>query len=155
MAASYDIAYPPEIPLIPNLDQFLQAYLNAADTPTEPERYAREFFTENAVMAFGPSKVPGQEGNGTNSPFPRRLAPIRSYKIGETTLWKDVKSSRHEYHKVFPFGPYSKEMMVIGSVKAQMKDGETTREMDFAGHIQLAEVDGKLRMENYKTWIVT
>jgi hypothetical protein len=68
-------------------------------------------------------------------------------------MWKNVSSRTHKPHKVFPYGPNAKELMLFGTVNYGLKSGETSSK-DWAARAQLVNEDGRVKMCFYQVYLV-
>jgi hypothetical protein len=69
-------------------------------------------------------------------------------------MWEKVSSRSHNPMKIFPFGSYSDELMLHGTVKYGMKAGGE-KELDWAARVHLVKVDGKVKMDFYQVYLVS
>jgi hypothetical protein len=70
-------------------------------------------------------------------------------------MWTKVSSRSHNPIKIFPFGSYSDEVMLYGTVTYGLKDGGESG-LDWAARAKLRkEEDGKVRMEFYQVYLVS
>jgi hypothetical protein len=69
-------------------------------------------------------------------------------------MWEKVSSRSHNPMKIFPFGSYSDELMLHGTVKYEMKAGGE-KELDWAARVHLVKVDGKVKMDFYQVYLVS
>jgi hypothetical protein len=70
------------------------------------------------------------------------------------SMWEKVSSRSHNPIKIFPFGSYSDEVMLYGTVKYGLKDGGE-KEVDWAARAKLVNEDGKIRMSFYQVYLVS
>jgi hypothetical protein len=69
-------------------------------------------------------------------------------------MWTTVTSRSHHPVKIFPFGSYSDEVMLYGTVNYEMKNG-SGKEVDWAARVKLVKEDGKTRMAFYQVYLVS
>ena len=69
-------------------------------------------------------------------------------------MWEKVSSRSHNPIKIFPFGSYSDEVMLYGTVKYGLKSGGES-EVDWAARAHLVKVDGKVKMDYYQVYLVS
>lgn len=65
-----------------------------------------------------------------------------------------MASRSHNPIKIFPFGSYSDEVMLYGTVKYVLKDGGESG-LDWAARAKLVKVDGKVKMQYYQVYMVS
>tara|TARA_R110002003_G_scaffold1005_3_gene21972 strand:+ start:7453 stop:7752 length:300 start_codon:yes stop_codon:yes gene_type:complete len=70
------------------------------------------------------------------------------------SMWEKVSSRSHNPIKIFPFGSYSDEVMLYGTVKYGLKSGGESG-LDWAARAKLVKVDGKVKMEFYQVYLVS
>jgi hypothetical protein len=71
------------------------------------------------------------------------------------SMWEKVSSRSHNPIKIFPFGSYSDEVMLYGTVKYGLKSGGES-ELDWAARAKLVkEDDDKVRMAFYQVYLVS
>lgn len=76
------------------------------------------------------------------------------------SMWEKVSSRSHNPIKIFPFGSYSDEVMLYGTVKYGLKEGGE-KEVDWAARAKLVkegEEEGgkeKIRMSFYQVYLVS
>jgi hypothetical protein len=70
-------------------------------------------------------------------------------------MWTAVSSRSHNPIKIFPFGSYSDEVMLYGTVAYEFKAGGG-KEVDWAARVNLVkEEGGKVRMRFYQVYLVS
>jgi hypothetical protein len=69
-------------------------------------------------------------------------------------MWEKVSSRSHNPIKIFPFGSYSDEVMLHGTVKYGLKSGGESG-LDWAARAHLVKVDGKVKMDFYQVYLVS
>jgi hypothetical protein len=73
-------------------------------------------------------------------------------------MWTHVSSRSHNPIKIFPFGSYSDEVMLYGTVKYGLKDGGE-REVEWAARAKLVkegeEGEEKVKLSFYQVYLVS
>lgn len=60
---------------------------------------------------------------------------------------------KHHLHRIYPFGAKdANDVMLHGSVDYVLHNGKDVK-VDWAGHAQLEDVEGKLRMRFYQVYL--
>ncbi|KAH3947661.1 hypothetical protein HBI56_186760 [Parastagonospora nodorum] len=127
----------PKLDLDPNFKTFFQDFYATSDTPDAHEHYAK-YFTDDATLIMASKKVEGHD----------EILALRK------SMWEKVSSRSHNPIKIFPFGSYSDEVMLYGTVKYGLKDGGE-KEVDWAARAKLVNEDGKIRMSFYQVYLDT
>ena len=69
-------------------------------------------------------------------------------------MWEKVSSRSHNPIKIFPFGSYSDEVMLYGTVSYGLKSGGESG-LDWAARAHLVKMDGKVKMDYYQVYLVS
>ena len=69
-------------------------------------------------------------------------------------MWEKVHSRLHRPLKIFPYGPNANEVMLFGTVQYGLKTGEQSS-VDWAAYARLKEVDGSVKMDFYRAYLVS
>jgi hypothetical protein len=69
-------------------------------------------------------------------------------------MWEKVSSRSHNPIKIFPFGSYSDEVMLHGTVKYGLKSGGE-KEIDWAARAKLVKEEGKVKLAFYQVYLVS
>lgn len=73
------------------------------------------------------------------------------------SMWEKVSSRSHRPIKIFPFGSYSDEVMLYGTVEYGLKAGGNSG-LDWAARAHLVkneEDGGKVKMDFYQVYLVS
>jgi hypothetical protein len=70
-------------------------------------------------------------------------------------MWEKVSSRKHTPIKIFPFGAWSDEVMLYGTVKYEFKEGGE-KEVEWGARANLEKgEDGKVRLAFYQVYMVS
>lgn len=69
-------------------------------------------------------------------------------------MWEKVSSRSHNPIKIFPFGSYSDEVMLHGTVKYGLKAGGE-KEVDWAARAKLVKQERKVKLSFYQVYLVS
>ncbi|KAH7070441.1 hypothetical protein BKA63DRAFT_77185 [Paraphoma chrysanthemicola] len=136
MSRPYASEYP-KLDLDPDFKSFFEDFYATSDTPDAHEHYVK-YFTDDATLIMASKKVKGTE----------EILALRK------SMWEKVSSRSHNPVKIFPFGSYSDEVMLYGTVKYGLKSGGESG-LDWAARAKLVKVDGKVKMEFYQVYLDT
>ncbi|KAH7082141.1 hypothetical protein FB567DRAFT_530664 [Paraphoma chrysanthemicola] len=136
MSRPYASEYP-KLDLDPDFKSFFEDFYATSDTPDAHEHYVK-YFTDDATLIMASKKVKGTE----------EILALRK------SMWEKVSSRSHNPIKIFPFGSYSDEVMLYGTVKYGLKSGGESG-LDWAARAKLVKVDGKVKMEFYQVYLDT
>jgi len=136
MSHSYTSEYP-DVPINPAIRQFFEKFYEISDTPDAHEQYAN-CFSPNATLIMA-----SKRGQGSDE--------ILALRKG---LWASVSSRLHTVLKVFPFGPNADEVMLYGTVKYNLKNGNEAI-IDWAAHAHLVQEGESIKMDFYQVYLDT
>jgi len=134
---TYTSAYPANTAVKPGIKQFFEDFYRLSDMAGEDmhPRYV-EKFRGDAEFIVGSKRCKGSE----------EILQARK------AMWTSIASRLHTPSKIFPFGPDSNEVMIMGTVVFGLKDGRTS-EVEWAGHAKLVEEAGEWRMTFYQVYL--
>ncbi|KAH8707604.1 hypothetical protein GQ44DRAFT_830925 [Phaeosphaeriaceae sp. PMI808] len=127
----------PKLDLDPAYKSFFEDFYATSDTPDAHLLYTK-YFTDDATLIMASKKVKGTD----------EILALR------TSMWEKVLSRKHDVLKIFPFGSWSDEVMLYGTVKYGLKSGGENG-VDWAARAHLVKEDGKVKMDFYQVYLDT
>ncbi|KAJ5703251.1 oleate delta-12 desaturase [Penicillium malachiteum] len=124
----------PDIPFDPMVKRFLSEFYLLTDAPSETENYV-ECFTPEASVFIGARSIQGREG----------IRHLRS------SMWDTVKQRTHRPKQVFPYGPNSNLVTILGAVDYVFKD-DTKKTIAWAATCEFVKSD-KVYLDRYQVFL--
>ncbi|EMD00606.1 hypothetical protein BAUCODRAFT_135403 [Baudoinia panamericana UAMH 10762] len=135
--SQYQAAVPSDGSVKHEIRKYYEEFYATSDTPDAHEKYAAGF-TRDAKLIMA-----SNEANGTQE--------ILKMREG---MWEKVAKRSHKPAQIYSFGPGSNDVMLLGTVDYELKDGRKTT-VDWAARSQFAEEAGQLKMSFYQVYLDT